>query len=709
MARITNARTLLAGLATAVVLTTCLALIAGSQEAPPPVAGFHFPTVPAEHKHVRALLENALRFAAPANKMIEPTSGYPVEGWNQDPDKKIFLRSFTQLTAIGLWMELLAHVVAGYADSPYLSRDQALAQLERLVESLRHDQKDPRISALGLLGNFLDLQPGRRLGPLAGEVDRKKFLDAFGPDKGQAIWKALLAKGWLLARPNDREAAIQRSIRYGAEFFDGPLAPYADQATKEKILALLDRRVVMAVFGDNANLAMAAAKSIGALLHPDVKDRPRIAQLRRKLEDFLDDQRPGYERLNDSRVGMFYFGWDVSRDRMFGWEDPKGTWKTGHVDYLVNEFRAPTTFVILRLGLPVDAVKNLGFKVKPYRMADGKDIYVLAPWEGSAFQGLGLQLCLGEMKNPSWSRLLRSFTDVELDYASRKKLPGFLSESYTGEGTTYSGAVGIPDIAVSPTPRITDAASLYTLGTAYTVAPDKIEKFLAANWSVISKLRTDHGPWEGFNITRQKPIEFETSAHTLSLILGLLGTGSELMGRYLQSRDLSGRLAEVLRSGDRVDLLSDQAQIFAWADKQSALRSTRSKTSFQVTGQRVSEANIAFVLSRPEGVNVSGEMLRLRYRCAQPVDLAFIALKQRGQILLPPGIIATEIFTHFAATGGGEKEIHIPLPATPGLRDVKEVVITAVQKEPGTPIDLTVTDFGFTPLVDVQVRNDRPG
>jgi hypothetical protein len=49
--------------------------------------------------------------------------------------------------------------------------------------------------------------------------------------------------------------------------------------------------------------------------------------------------------------------------------------------------------------------------------------------------------------------------DVEIDYSTRKKLPGFLSESYSGEGVQYTGSVGIPDITVSPLPRITDAVS----------------------------------------------------------------------------------------------------------------------------------------------------------------------------------------------------------------------------------------------------------
>src|SRR4051794_40451641 len=72
-----------------------------------------YPSVPAEHRHVRMLLENALRYASPENKIVDPVSGYPFEGWNQDPKQGLFLRSFTQLTAIGQWMELLANFAAG--------------------------------------------------------------------------------------------------------------------------------------------------------------------------------------------------------------------------------------------------------------------------------------------------------------------------------------------------------------------------------------------------------------------------------------------------------------------------------------------------------------------------------------------------------------------------------------------------------------------
>jgi hypothetical protein len=530
-------------------------------------------------------------------------------------------------------------------------------------------------------------------------VDREKFLTAFGKEKGEGLWQALQARGWIVPRKSGHEAAIQRGPRYGDAFFDGPLKPYADAATRQKVMEILDQRVVMAVFGDNANLSTSVAKTIGALLLPEVKDHAAAAALRRELEAFLDDQREGYARLYDAEAGLFYFGRDATRGRLFGWEDLHGKWKTGHMDYLVNEFRAPATFVIVRYRLPANALANLGFKIKPYRMQDGREVYALAPWEGSAFQALGLGLSLRELDSASWRKLLENVVDIEIDFAARKKLPGFLSESYTGVGAQYTGAVGIPEIAVAPRPRITDAASLYTLGVAYTIAPDRVERFLAGNWPAVSKLLTDHGPWEGYNVSRQEVIRFQTSAHTFSLILGLLGTGPAHMQRYLDSRGLAEPLADLFRPGERAELLAEPNQVFAWADKGSVIRSPREKGAFKVRGDRVSQLGIALVTTRPAGVNLSGCMLRLRYRSAQAMDPVVIALKPAGTTPAQVGLIPKEIVTRLADTGGREAEIEVPLPAGPGLARVREVVLTHEPKTGGRPVDLSLTHCEFTPIV----------
>lgn len=666
--------------------------------AAPSMAQFDFPTVPPAHEHVRMLLENAMRYVAPETGIIEARSGYPVEGWNCDPSKGLSLRTFTQLTAIGEWVELLANVAAGHADTPYLSREEALSRLELAVRSLRHDQKDPDVSTKGLLGNFLDLAAGKRLGPLASEVGKRRFLDAFGPEKGEAIWKSLVAKGWIAPNNGDQEAAVRRGANYGWAFFDGPLAPYADEATKTKIMGLLDQRVVMVVFGDNANLTSSMARAIGALLHPEIKDRPKVKALRSEMERFLEDQREGYAYLYDAKAGLFTFGWDATRNRFLGWQGGDGQWQAGHMDYLVNEFRGPTRFVVLRYGLPMNAVRNLGFKLKPYRTQDGRDLYVPAPWEGSAFQALGLAISMGELQDPSWRTILDNIVEIELDYARRNRLPGFLSECYTGEGVQYTGDVGIPEIAVTTMPRITNVPSLYTLGVSYMIAPDRIEQFLAANWSAVSRLLTDHGPWEGLNVARQEPVQVQTSAHTLALILGLLGTEPENMMRYLDSKGLAGRLGETFAAGVRLDLMADGNQVFAWAEKGSVLKSTRDKGSFQVKGDHARQVGIAIVSASPEGVNLSGAMLSLRYHSAEPIDRALIAFKPAASAPDATPKIPNELFTRLPATGDKDGELQIPLPAVPGLFGIKEVVITYEHGKNGGPVDLAITRLALSPL-----------
>ena len=119
-------------------------------------------------------------------------------------------------------------------------------------------------------------------------------------------------------------------------------------------------------------------------------------------------QRPGYAQLHDAKGGLFYFGWDATRDRLFGWEDLQGNW-TGHMDYFVNEFRGPATFVAARFGLPVDAIRNLGFKIKSSRTSGQGTLFTLAPWEGSAFQSLSWGSRSTEFEEPELASDPRQF------------------------------------------------------------------------------------------------------------------------------------------------------------------------------------------------------------------------------------------------------------------------------------------------------------
>jgi hypothetical protein len=498
--------------------------------------------VPAEHPHARLLLDNAWRYTDPAHGLFDVSSGYPVEGWNQEPKEGLYLRSFTQLTAIGAWVELLASMAAGQAENPYRLPDVALDELEHVVTSLLSDQADPALSAGGLLSNFIGLEGERRLGPLASRVDRGHFVDRFGQEQGATTWEDLAAAGWIELEKGGSEATVKRSATYGLEHFDGLLAPYHEAGLSRPIMEILDARVVNLIFGDNVNLTASVAKAIGALLDPSVKDDPRAVRIRDRMDQFIERQGEGYRHLYDEESGQFAFGWNATEDRFTGWELEDGTWVVGRMNYLINEFRGGWTLVVLRFGFPDRALLSAEARLHDYRLRDGRSVRVPAAWDGSAFQILGLSLFMQEMQHPEWSPLLRNAVEAELDYAERHGLPGLLSESYSGNGSEYTGAVGIPELAVTKEPRITDAPSLYTLGVAYQIAPDAVESFLAAKWSTIGTLLTDHGPWEGYKVTTGTPIRFQTCAHTLSLILGFVGAGDENMVRYLITHDLMDEL-----------------------------------------------------------------------------------------------------------------------------------------------------------------------
>jgi hypothetical protein len=357
------------------------------------------------------------------------------------------------------------------------------------------------------------------------------------------------------------------------------------------------------------------------------------------------------------------------------------------MNYFVNEFRGPLCFVVQRFDFPADAVKNCGFKIKPYRMADGRDLYTLATWEGSAFQSLGLSLFMQEPDAPGWQENLENSVAIHLDFSTQHKLPGFLSEAYSGNGTEYTGSIGVPDVAVTDHPRITDAPSLYTLGVAYEVTPDAVEDFLFKNWKTVRKHFTDHGPWEGFNTTQNKVIEFQTTAHTLALILGGIGSAEENMQRYLTWQGVTSLSKVQGIESQPFDFFSERVQWISWSPAADSIEALRWRNGCRLRADAV--RNGAVTVKLPKKVSLSGGALLIRYRAAKPLN-ALITLTGG------PTVFQNEIFARFDRTDA-EKEIRVPMPATPGLESVSELVIRFGDERKPLPVDLTLSAVEFVP------------
>ena len=461
-------------------------------------------------------------------------------------------------------------------------------------------------------------------------------------------------------------------------------------------MTLLDRRAVTIIFGDNANLTAALARSAGALMRPEVRSDSDVVLQRERMERFIEGQKAGYAHLFDPRTATFVFGWEATADRFVGWGDGQGNWVTGQMNYFINEFRGPWTFVVLRHGLPIESIRNAGFKIKAYRHSDGRDRHALAAWDGSAFQLLGLSLFMREVDNPAWRESLETLLDIELDYSSRHALPGFLSEAYSGNGTQYTGSIGIPELAVNGDHLITHAPSLYSLGVAYGLAPESVEAFLRAHWERVSGLFSSHGPWEGWNTATHRVIPYQTTAHTLSLLLGGINTAQDNMDRYLAEKDLDDRLAALYAPGDPVDFLDAGNEVVAWTSRDERMAFSRDQGACHFAASLRADGGLVFRVPEGRPVSLSNGRLKMRYRSASELAGVRIAFKRAKNDPLPSPTIPVEILPRLERTQDGNLEI--VLPATPALSGIQEVSLTLQGGADGTPVDVSISALEFTPF-----------
>jgi hypothetical protein len=238
------------------------------------------------------------------------------------------------------------------------------------------------------------------------------------------------------------------------------------------------------------------------------------------------------------------------------------------------------------------------------------------------------------------------------------------------------------------------------LGAASQIAPDKIEQFLETNWPAISHLFTKHGPWEGFDTRRRTAIKYQTTAHTLSLILGGIGSAPDNMRRYLEFKGLQDNLLAWYAPGNAVDFLSQETQIVPWTSDGSPINFSRDENLFHIIGRPLRNGRVTLTVPQADGINLANGELIIRYRASVPIEHAVITLtKAQGGPYAEPQF-PNQIFVRFSATESGEGEIHVPLPATPGLARTKGLVLALGKEGEAVEADLTITALKFVPYPD---------
>ena len=249
------------------------------------------------------------------------------------------------------------------------------------------------------------------------------------------------------------------------------LIPWFDLGTTGITKASTDK----VALGDNANLAQSLAVMVGALKNSGLTgtNLTTAQSIAAKVEQFLDNQRVGYEKFVDTSKGQFYG--DVST--------VTGVF-SNHIDRLANEFRGAIAFLMVRYPtLPkktsdgssvwdnLEVVTN-----DSYVDRNGDTITNLAAWDGGAFQTFWPSLRNNEMDFIGFRNALYNQLVTQLDYAYQNRIPGILSASARPDNNAYEGDIGIPQIAeenmnhpAASNLLLADVGSTYALAAAMNV------------------------------------------------------------------------------------------------------------------------------------------------------------------------------------------------------------------------------------------------
>ncbi|NCC29926.1 MAG: hypothetical protein EOM22_17720, partial [Gammaproteobacteria bacterium] len=189
---------------------------------------------------------------------------------------------------------------------------------------------------------------------------------------------------------------------------------------------------------------------------------------------------------------------------------------------------------------------------------------------------------------------------------------------------------------------------------------------------------------------------FQTTVHTLSLILGGINTAHANMRRYLDAMNLSGQLEALYAPGQRIDLLAAENRIIPWTAHEDPIAFSRDEGTPRFASNISGSGGLAFVLPEGRAASLSNGTLSIRFDSATEIKDALLSFERANDDPLPPPAITIEILARLPKTEDGT--IEVVLPATPALHGISKVSLTFRSDEQPAAVDVAVRAFEFVPF-----------
>ena len=331
------------------------------------------------------------------------------------------------------------------------------------------------------------------------------------------------------------DTVLTRLLSAQASFGWNGLLPWMDL---DPTLAPYNRTIGL---GDNAALAQSLAVMVGSLESANLTPTQRTAAngLTTKVDQFLNNQAPGYAAFVDPTFGIFRQAF--IRDTL---TSNTGTFDN-FTDRVANEFRGAVAFLKVRYpSLPSTVWTGLQVVTRNYTDRNGNTIQNLAYFDGSAFQAFWPLLRNNERDFIGFRNALTNALVTFSDYSFQNRIPGFVSASQRPDALLsgdYYGRIGIRQIAESGISHasqfLIDVGSTYALASALAIDDFSVLNWLNAIEDQLPALNADQGFFDSSRSNTEiarRILGIDVS----STILGLSAAGPEAFETYLRNRNL---------------------------------------------------------------------------------------------------------------------------------------------------------------------------